>query len=477
MMFVVVAVAVVTSISTSTSIVTFMVVVEAVGTAGRATETFRMVPTRFPSSTKQIASTMLSSSDETTTVLPISVSSSATTTPAIPLLNCMRGGDMSSDIDGDSDYDEDEEYDEGYDDDIDDDERNGEGDKEEFDHSLIGPPKAGDRKISSSSYRGPDGRHRPPPYPRRPPTSSSSSKRRGQRRSKKHWSAKLASQSLSLTSSLAWNTLVKQPSRLAYHIVRPKHIELVETFGLWRLDQQITLKAKNPRLDDDKIIASVATIEFHPGTNMNNKNRGRGVTFQPTVIVRKIQDDNTTPQGHPKEGQEKSQGTNQKQQHEERQQQQQPIEVVVSRTPYTFKKSSPLSGGIGSFKTQFVARAFLTSSGEMRWYGYKGTWQRKIADRSVIKLVGKIYPVHKQRFGKDHGKYVFSGKSIGTFVARRRIRMVEEEEEDDDYDYDQDESDYEEVDDDIDTDVSLNADDDVEEDGRESISDNEYDDV
>jgi hypothetical protein len=356
------------------------------------------------------------------------------------IINLIRGGD----IDGEDSDDcaEESDYDEGSDateEDLSQDELH----KEEYDHSLVSPPKVNDQRKKYSpkpmmlpvddNGRSPGGPSSPGrnrrPYPRRRP--SSSSKRR--RRSTKHWSTKLASQSLQLTSSLAWNAFVKQPGRLAYHIIRPKHIELAETFGLWRLDQQITLKAKNPRLDDDKIVASVATIELHPGPNRRSGSGG----FQPTVIVREIQDDSVYQQ------QRNQQQTNgQSEGVQQKKQQGQPQEVIVSQTPYTFKKTSPLSGGIGSYKTQFVARAFLTAGGEMRWYGYKGTWQRKIADRSVIKLVGKIYPVHKQRFGKDRGRYVFSGPSIGTFVARRRIRMVKEDDDDDD-----DDSEYEEADD------------------------------
>ena len=84
----------------------------------------------------------------------------------------------------------------------------------------------------------------------------------------------------------------------------------------------------------------------------------------------------------------------------------------------------------------------------MRLYGYRGIWQRKLADKRVIKLVGKIYQVHKQRFGKHRGEYVF-GQAGGTFVARRRIKATiqdDEIEDDDEYD-DDDENDVEDWDD------------------------------
>jgi hypothetical protein len=89
----------------------------------------------------------------------------------------------------------------------------------------------------------------------------------------------------------------------------------------------------------------------------------------------------------------------------------------------------------------------------MRTYGYRGTWQRKLADKSVIKLVGKIYQVHKQRFGKNRGEYVF-GKDVGTFVMRRRMRLTEdeqdqgeEEEEDEQYDMEDGDGEWEDGDD------------------------------
>jgi hypothetical protein len=101
----------------------------------------------------------------------------------------------------------------------------------------------------------------------------------------------------------------------------------------------------------------------------------------------------------------------------------------------------------GSFQTQFVVPAFLIGENQMRLYGYRGTWQRKLADKRVIKLVGKIYQVHKQRFGKNRGEYVF-GQAVGTFVARRRIKArVEEDEIGDNEEYDDDDDDEEDWDD------------------------------
>lgn len=234
-----------------------------------------------------------------------------------------------------------------------------------------------------------------PPLP--PPPSSAKRNKKP-----KHWTQRMASQSMQFGGRLAWNT-VKQPGKLAYHLIRPKHVEIRETGGLWRLDQQVTMKG-------DRQVASVASIELNPRKRL--------------VILRqqKQQDERdetaTTTTTTPTTA-----ATN------------------VIAEPYTFTKSR-----LGFYKTSFVAPAFLVGD-KPRLYGYKGTWQRKVANTQIIKLVGKIYNVKRQRFGKGKGSYIFDGPSVGTFVARRRIQMEEEdddeseeEEEDDGYDdeYDED---------------------------------------
>jgi hypothetical protein len=51
--------------------------------------------------------------------------------------------------------------------------------------------------------------------------------------------------------------------------------------------------------------------------------------------------------------------------------------------------------------------------------------------------VGKIYTVRKQRFGKDKGKYIFA-QPVGTFVARRRMKLSSEDDEDAEYESEED---------------------------------------
>ena len=305
---------------------------------------------------------------------------SANLPPNADILIAMRGGDnpaYDSDSNGYDQYDDDDED---------------AADIEKVDHSILDlpPPESVPRR-------------RPPPSRRgsRPPLPPHQRRQKPIRKTKKgpHWSQKIATQSIQMTGKLAWNTLIKQPGKLAYNVIRPKYVDIRETDGLWRLEQQVTERG-------DRIVASVATIELQARPQL--------------VVIRKQEDG--------KEGDDDGSKN-----------------MRTIKAPYTFTKKK-LSG---SFQTQFVAPAFLVGENQMRLYGYRGTWQRKLADKRVIKLVGKIYQVHKQRFGKQRGEYVF-GQAVGTFVARRRIRAhVEDEAEEDEYDddeYDEEEEEWEDMD-------------------------------
>lgn len=86
---------------------------------------------------------------------------------------------------------------------------------------------------------------------------------------------------------------------------------------------------------------------------------------------------------------------------------------------------------------EFEAEAFQGPGDEKPVkFMYKGYFRRKLADKSVIKIVGKIYEIRK-RFGKS-----VRGEEIGSFVARRRISKPMDGDEYDEYDDD----DYEEYD-------------------------------
>ena len=198
--------------------------------------------------------------------------------------------------------------------------------------------------------------------------------RNNQRKKKKSWTNQMASDSFKLTSKVAWKTMTV-PGKVAYQLLRPKYVDEKEVAGLWRIDQQVTGRG-------DRLISSVATVELDPRRHV--------------VIV------------------------------------QQPADGAGSKKPwiepYKFQKTR-----LGSYKTEFVASAFLVGS-KTRRYGYRGTWQRKMADKQVLKLVGKIYELKKNRLSKG---FTF-GDPVGTFVARRRVQMEEDDfDDDDDNEYDQ----------------------------------------
>ena len=332
------------------------------------------------------------------------------------ILGDLRGG-------GRGDYDEYEDEDESYD----------EYDSEEEDLEEAPIPRRDRKRKSGYDHSMIDpSRPRPRPRPGYNPNNSLIG-RKGKKKSSSLSSAtnaasaatKLATKSLSMTGSLAWNALVKQPGKLAFHVIRPKHVDLVETFGLWRLDQQVIEKS-NKGGGDQRTIASVATIELArppspPRRTRGRPHRGSGPPPPPMVIVRRSKSCKEDDSDQDTEDND-----------------------IVYRAPYTFvRKNKYLKGAsLSSFQTSFVAPAFLVGENQTRLYGYKGTWQRKLADKSVIKLKGKIYQVHKQKFGKKQGEYVY-GPAVGTFVMRRRISMSKEEEEEEDYDEDSDYDEFE----------------------------------
>lgn len=115
-----------------------------------------------------------------------------------------------------------------------------------------------------------------------------------------------------------------------------------------------------------------------------------------------------------------------------------------SQSGYLFQsKSWPRSCSI-----EFEADAFqgVEDDRPVRYY-YKGYFRRKLADKSVIKIVGKIYEV-KKRFWKGKDGPGVAGVEVGSFVARKRMQATNQllddgEEYDDDYDdYDIDYGEY-----------------------------------
>mmetsp|Transcript_26413 Transcript_26413/g.28409 ORF Transcript_26413/g.28409 Transcript_26413/m.28409 type:complete len:423 (-) Transcript_26413:143-1411(-) len=371
-----------------------------------------------PQSLHKISIVLTTISISTSSTVSCCLSSSAPLFLVSKFFRDLRGGE--------SDYDEsNEEFYSEYDSECDDDS------KREYDHSLIDPPTSRPQPgYNSNSRRRGKGTT----------TSSASSSS-----SSSSWSGasstatnavtaatKLATKSLSITGSLAWNALVKQPGKLAYHVIRPKYVDLIETYGLWRLDQQVVENNKRPG-GDHRTISSVATIEFvrpkrqHRQLQQESRRRDSSrfplSSSPPLVVVRRSKDDTGNDTGNDKDS-----------------------NTIVYRAPYTFVRKNKLLKGasLSSFQTSFVAPAFLIGENQTRLYGYKGTWQRKLADKSVIKLVGKIYQVHKQKFGKKRGEYVF-GSAVGTFVMRRRITFTETESESEYEEHDENDDEYDDI--------------------------------
>jgi hypothetical protein len=177
---------------------------------------------------------------------------------------------------------------------------------------------------------------------------------------------RFAQKSLSLTSQLVSST-VKSSGQAAFSLLRPKHVELRELWGLWRIDQQL-----------DSGATCQASIELTPAHQ---------------VIV-SMEDGSQW------------------------------------KHRYTFtERQWPKA-----CKVEFMARAFLREgSSEPLQLFYKGYTYRKVADSSVIKITGTIYRLEKTGW---RGKNI-QQKKVGTFVARRRLRMkLDDEDEDNELDED-----------------------------------------
>jgi len=271
-------------------------------------------------------------------------------------------------------FDEDE-YGEDYDDQMYDDDED-EIPTEGYDNKMVDPLIDNEKLRAPEEGRRKGGPPRGQPSRRRGPPPASRPVRKGKK--PPHWSKRMASQTFKMGTSLAWGT-VQRTGKVAYQLVKPRHVEARELLGLWRLDQQVSSNGGD--------LASVATVELDP---------------RKQVVILKLPNGKT---------------------------------VVES---YSFRKTR-----MGSWQTEFVAPAFLVGD-TPRLYGYRGVWHRKLADKSVIKLTGKIYTVRKQRFGKEKGKYLFA-QPVGTFVARRRLKLSEEDEDDDFESDDEDEFEGEEM--------------------------------
>jgi len=257
-----------------------------------------------------------------------------------------------------------------------------------------------DRPRAPSPHSSSSRRRRPPPPRRRDQLSTD--------KKPSPLLARLARGSLSLTGKAAMLT-AKTSGKAAYHLMRPKHVDVSEIFGLWRFDQQIVFSSGRGGDVDDEVLEATANIEFRP---------------EGTVVVRASTDDDDDGSGEGATGErEGSKGDTRK--------------LFVTR--FKFTPATPIKCA----RIEFDARAFLVEAGYEEndhdkrrlppaLYFYKGYVGRKLADSSVIKIKGKIYRIEKTGWRGQSYKHV----AIGTFVARRRLRLASSEDETDDDDDD-----------------------------------------
>lgn len=198
---------------------------------------------------------------------------------------------------------------------------------------------------------------------------------RAKKKKKSNLATRLAKSSLSF-SKKAVGTTVKTSGKAAFYLMRPKAISESEIWGLWRLDQQVGLKQ------------STANIEL---------------TRSGLAIVRAGDE-------------------------------------IIWKAPFRFV--TPAWPKMP--RVEFEARAFQPNTkggkpGKAWVMFYKGSLERKVADKSVIKMQGKLYEIERPKglFGKE---LPVRYNKVGSFVGRRRIIIQEDDEDEDEYDdYDDDE--------------------------------------
>lgn len=153
----------------------------------------------------------------------------------------------------------------------------------------------------------------------------------------------------------------RHSGKAMYHLMKPKHVDKEELLGLWRLDQQICIGDMDP-------LECSATIELTASS----------------ILVTMYDDEDTS----------------------------------TEEAPWTFQPATwPWSA-----KVEFTAKAFMIdpSHRDRQTFRYKGYVERKLAARNVLKIRGKIYRIVR-KWGGMSEEHV----EIGTFVARRRMKIDE----------------------------------------------------
>lgn len=170
--------------------------------------------------------------------------------------------------------------------------------------------------------------------------------------------ANLAIKSLEISTKATFSTL-KTTGRVLYYLTTPKYVGDYEVYGLWRLDQIIQIPFPN-----SPMVTCAANINFTAKGDAVTKYMG-----------------------------------------------------IEHRTRYHYKaRSWPRSSII-----EFEARAFEGPNDPTPIsYIYKGSFRRKLADSSVLRLAGKIYEIRKGRFGGGKRR----GDLIGKFYGRRKSGIM-----------------------------------------------------
>jgi hypothetical protein len=244
--------------------------------------------------------------------------------------------------------------------------------------------------------------------PRRRPSSKASSS------SSSLWS-RLAKQSAKL-SGQAISATARGSGQVAYALLRPKHVEYPELIGLWRLDQWIEDDSDNN--DNHHHSDATRTLELtEQFTVLFSRPPAPPSNTLSTTTTTAVSRDSTAKQ--------------------KQRQQQIPLEFHPAHWP---------------------SLATLSFYDDTTKLYYKCTVQRKMADPKVLKLRGKIYKLRSRGGGvsfwktQNNQQQVISLASIqkkdlipiGTFVGRRRMKLLTENSNDDDNQDDQgQESDWE----------------------------------
>jgi hypothetical protein len=222
--------------------------------------------------------------------------------------------------------------------------------------------------------------------------------------------SQLAGRSGRLTNTIVTETL-KTSGKAAHYLISPKHVERNELLGLWRIDQQINTVTTSRNIEltkNNDVVVGVTESQHNAMVSPTSSNKRRRRTDD--EALQQQQSSSSTP----------------------------PWKFIPSKWPRPARvefwiRQSPYETNHGN-ESQSIVLLLL----------YVGTVHRKLAARHVLKLKGTIYQIiqessSKSIFGKSNRPNGPPQKKkkilVGTFVARKRIRISEQEEDDDNDDH------------------------------------------